>query len=227
VTNGCSTSKQVQQQYTFEDKQVFDLVDNLKKNPNDAASARLLPEAYEQALDTRKALTEAKYFNLAGGDRYIALAKDWAVIQQMYEAIVSTPAAHKAVPSPMNASAEIQKQYSLAANEYYNEGMNYLSYNTRQYAQMAYDAFDKANKAVPGYKDVAQMMVTAKDKALIKVIVKPVNYNNYRYSYWGFQNDFFQDQLCVTLTSGRTGMQNFIQTGRLHRKIFTRIKLLK
>ena len=60
---------------------------------------------------------------------------------------------------------------------------------------MAYDAFDKANKAVPGYKDVAQMMVAAKDKALIKVIVKPVNYNNYRYSYWGFQNDFFQDQL--------------------------------
>jgi len=195
VTIGCSTSKPIQQHYTFEDKQVFDLVNNLKKNPNDAESARLLPEAYEQALNTRKALTEAKYFDLVGGDRYMALARDWTVIQQMYEAIISTPAAHKVIPSPMNASVQIQKEYSLAANEYYNEGMTYLSYNTRQFAQMAYDAFDKANKAVPGYKDVAQMMITAKDKALIKVIVKPVNYNNYRYSYWGYQNDFFQDQM--------------------------------
>ena len=195
VAVGCSTSKPIQQHYTFEDKQVFDLVNNLKKNPKDAESARLLPEAYEQALNTRQALTEAKYFDLVGGDRYMALARDWMVIQQMYEAIVSTPAAHKAVPSPMNASAQIQKQYSLAASEYYNEGMTYLNNNTRQYAQMAYDAFDKANKAVPGYKDVAQMMLTAKDKALIRVIVKPVNYNNYRYSYWGYQNDFFQDQM--------------------------------
>jgi len=195
VTIGCSTSRQIQQHYTFEDKQVFDLVNTLKKNPKDVQSARLLPAAYEQALNTRKALTEAKYFDLVGGDRYMGLAKDWAVIQQMYEAIVSTPAAHKVVPSPMNASAQIQKQYSLAANEYYNEGMTYLNYNTRQYAQMAYDAFDKANKAVPGYKDVAQMMMVAKDKALTKVIVKPVNYNNYRYSYWGYQNDFFQDQM--------------------------------
>jgi len=195
VAVGCSTSKPIQQHYTFEDKQVFDLVNNLKKNPKDAESARLLPEAYEQALNTRQALTEAKYFDLVGGDRYMALARDWTVIQQMYEAIVSTPAAHKAIPSPMNASAQIQKQYSLAASEYYNEGMTYLNNNTRQYAQMAYDAFDKANKAVPGYKDVAQMMLTAKDKALIRVIVKPVNYNNYRYSYWGYQNDFFQDQM--------------------------------
>ena len=176
VMISCSTSKQTQRHYTFEDKQVFDLVNNLKKNPQDVESARLLPEAYEQALDTRKALTEANYYNLIGGDRYMALAKDWTVIQQMYEAIVSTPAAHKVVPNPMNASAQIQKEYSLAANEYYNEGMDYLSHNTRQYAQMAYDAFDKANRVVPGYKDVVQMMATAKERSVIKVMVKPVNY---------------------------------------------------
>jgi hypothetical protein len=53
----------------------------------------------------------------------------------------------------------------------------------------------KADKAVPGYKDVAQLMLEAKDKAVIKVVVNPVNYYNNSFSYWGFNNDFLQDQM--------------------------------
>lgn len=192
---GCASTNSIQHHYTFEDKQVFELVDKLKKDPNNKDAAELLPQAYNQALETRKSLSEANYNNLVGGDKYMALAKDWQVIQNMYEAIVSTPAAYKAVPSPMNASVQIQKEYGLAANEYYNQGMVYLSHNTRQYAQMAYTAFNNANTAIPGYKDVADKMALAKSLSTIRVVVNPVNYYNTPYSSWGFQNDFLQDQM--------------------------------
>lgn len=191
----CGTYNPVQRNYTFEDKQVFDLIERLKKNAADKEAAEQLPVAYQQASDKRKTITEAKYYNLSGGDRYVELAREYTVMQQMYEAIVSTPAAYKAIPQPWNPSAAIQSANSKAAEEYYNQGMQYMDYNNRQYAQKAYDYFAKANNIVPGYKDVAQLMAVAKDRAILKVVVTPVNYYRNSFNFWGFQNDWLQQQL--------------------------------
>jgi hypothetical protein len=170
-------------------------VDRLKKNPNDEEAQRLLPEAYRAALNKRDSLTDAKYYNMGGGDRHIALANEWLVMQHMYEAILSTPAAKKAMPNPWDASLKIQEEYNHAADEYYEQGLTYLNYNTREAAQKAYDYFVKANKAVPGYKDVKDLMAKALDKSYIKVVVSPVNYYNNGFGYWGFQNDWLQQQM--------------------------------
>ena len=50
----CSSSKQIQKRYTPDDQLVFDLIERLKKNPNDADAAKQLPEAYKQAAEVRK-----------------------------------------------------------------------------------------------------------------------------------------------------------------------------
>ncbi|WP_153795867.1 hypothetical protein [Foetidibacter luteolus] len=191
----CGTYNPVQRNYTFEDKQVFDLIERLKKDPADKEAATQLPVAYKQAADKRKSVTESKYYNLSGGDRYIELSKEFTVMQQMYEAIVSTPAAYKAVPQPWNPSNAIQNAKEKAAAEYYSMGMKYLDYNTRPYAQKAYDYFAKADEAYPGYKDVNELMNEARNLAILKVVVTPVNYYRNNFSYWGFQNDWLQDQL--------------------------------
>ena len=191
----CSGSKHLSKHYTFEDKQVFELVERLKKNPADGEAKRLLPEAYEQSITARNQVAEATNNNLEGGDRYMALAQQYEVVRKMYEAIVSTPAAHEAVPDPWNPAKAILDARSNAAREYYEQGMVYLNNNSRPSAQQAYDYFAKANDAVPGYKDVRDMMAVAKDKSLIKVVVNPVNYYNNPFGYWGFQNDWMQDQL--------------------------------
>jgi len=191
----CGISSAVKQNYTFEDKQVFELVDRLKKNPSDAEAQQLLPEAYKTALAKRDSLTEEKYYNLGGGDRHIALANEWRVMQQMYEAILSVPAAKKALPNPWDPSFKIQQEYNHAADEYYEQGLSYLNYNTRENAQKAYDYFVKTNKAVPGYKDVKELMAEALDRSYIKVVVNPVNYYNNGFNYWGFQNDWLQQQM--------------------------------
>lgn len=191
----CGTSSAVKHNYTFEDKQVFDLVERLKKNPADVEAQELLPEAYRAALQKRDSLTEAKYYNLGGGERHIALANEWLVIQQMYEAILANPAAKKAMPNPWDPSFKIQQEYNLAADEFYQQGVGYLNYNTREGAQKAYDYLVKANKAVPGYKDVRELMAEALDRSYIKVVVSPVNYYNNGFGYWGFQNDWLQQQM--------------------------------
>lgn len=192
---GCASVNPVKQNYTFEDKQVFELIERLKKNANDDEAAKLLPEAYNQALEKRTSLTEAKYYGLAGGDRHIALANEWKVMQDIYQAVKSTPVASKLLPDIWDPALTIQKEYNRAADEYYNEGLTFLNHGTRAYAQKAYDNFSKANSAVPGYKDVADKMQLAKSLALIKVVVNAVDYYSNPYSHWGFQNDWMQQQI--------------------------------
>jgi hypothetical protein len=38
-------------------------------------------------------------------------------------------------------------------------------------------------------------MIEAKNKSQVRVLVNPVNYYNNSFGYWGFQNDWIQDQL--------------------------------
>jgi hypothetical protein len=199
--NSCVTSEPLSNRYTGEDKQVFDLIERLRKNPNDHEASKLLPEIYKQALDSKRQLNQDVLLQLPPGDRYIEKAKQLEVVQKMYVDIRATPAAARAVPNPWNPSDAIQTNKNNAAKEYYSQGMSYMSYNNRAYAGKAYDMFEKANRAVPGYLNVTQLMTEAKRLSTIYVIVKPVNYYNNNYSHWGFQNDFLQSQMVRDLNA--------------------------
>ena len=94
---GCGSSNKLKKYYTLEDKTVFELLERLQKNASDKEALDLLPSAYQTALDKRKLLTEASYTTLPPGDRYMALAKEYGVMQQMYEQVNAIPAAKTAV----------------------------------------------------------------------------------------------------------------------------------
>lgn len=198
---GCSTPNRIAERFTGEDKQVFDLIERLKKNPGDKQAADALPELYRQAADLRRSLTSEARNNLAPGDRHMDVAKQLEVMKKMYEDIKATPAAYKVVPDPWDPSNAISRARNAAAEEYYEQGLTFLNYNNRTYAARAYDMFEKANSAVPGYLNVRNLMAQAQDLATIKVVVKPVNYNNYGFNYWGFQNDFLQSQMVRDLNA--------------------------
>lgn len=200
---GCGTSNPISNRYTFEDKTVFDLIEKLNKNPNDKQAADQLLPAYEAALEKRKeAVMMQKNAGGHAGDRWMEVAREREVTLQMYNAIKASAAASKVIPSPRDPSAGIQAARQKAADEYYNQGLQFLNYNNRQYASQAYDYFQKADRAVPGYKDVAMQLRVALDKSMLRVVVKPVNYNRYGFSYWGFQNDFLQQQMVRDLNAG-------------------------
>lgn len=197
----CGTGNPVAGRYTYEDKTVFELIEKLRKNPGDKESLNRLPDAYQAARDKRKYIIDQLKEVTAPGDKYVEIARELTVLQQMYTGISAIPAARDAVPNLWDPSVSINRAYQLAAEDYYDAGMTFLGYNTREYAQLAYDNFSKAAKASPGFRDVDQMLRIAADKAILKVLVNPVDYNRFSWSYWGFQNDFLQQQMVRDLNN--------------------------
>lgn len=187
---GCSSTKQIEKRYTTDDKTVFELINRLKKNANDNEAARLLPDAYRQAVDLQKNINKNTFENMNEGDRWMEIAKQLQVAQQMYAEIKSNPAASKVVPDPWDPTLKIQEAKQNAAEEYYNQAQANLADNTKAGAKMAYDLFVKANQAYPNYRDVKRKIEESKLLAAIKVLVNPVNYDNYGWNYWGFSNDY-------------------------------------
>ena len=122
----CVPSSHLKKYYSAEDKTVFELVEKLKKNPTDKEALQQLPEAYTTAMDKRKALSEANYNNLLPGDRDMQLAKEYSVMEQMYQQIITVPAAKNVIPNLWDPSLQIQEAKNRAAREYYAQGMEYL-----------------------------------------------------------------------------------------------------
>ena len=201
VLTACSPTKQIEKRYTPDDKLVFDLIERLKKNPNDAEAAKQLPEAYEQAAEVRKNINSNTFNNMNEGDRWIEISKQLLVAQQLYSEIKGSPVISKIIPNPWDPTIKIQEAKQKAAEEYYNQGQQYLTYNNRPYARKAYDMFVKANNAYPNYKDVREMMEQSKLLATIKVVVNQVNYDNYGWNYWGFNNDYLQYKITRDLNN--------------------------
>lgn len=202
LSAACSTSSPLSRLYTFEDKTVFDLIERLNKNQSDAEAAELLPQAYKTAADKRKQANQATIGSGHIGDRYMKVNQELQVMQEMYNAIKASPAASKALPDPWNPSTALQNTRQKAAKEYYSQGLEYLNYNNRSYALKAYDYFKKANDAVPGYENVRNLMNEAIEKGTLKVVVSPVNYHRNSWSYWGFQEDYLQQQMVRDLNAG-------------------------
>lgn len=197
----CGSANKLKKYYTVEDKTVFDLIEKLQKNSNDKDATDQLPNAYTTVLLKRQQLTEANYTYLSPGDRYVELAKEWGVMQQMYDKIYPLAAIRSQLKNLWNPAEAIQKAKLSAAGEFYNQGLEFLNYDNKQAASKAYDLFVKAEKAVPDYKDVAELKREALEKATIKVVIKPVGYSRYSWNYWGYQNDWLQQQIVNDLNA--------------------------
>lgn len=197
----CSTGKQIEKRYTGDDKIVFALIEKLKKNPSDAEAAKQFPEAYRQAAETRKNINKDTYTNMNEGDRWIEISKQLAVAEKLYVEIKGNTTLSKLIPNPWNPEEKIRDAKLNAAEEYYNQGLAFLNYNNRPYAQKAYNAFTKANNAYPNYKDVKNLLAQAKELATIKVMVRPVNYYNFGWNYWGFDRDYLQYKMVQDLNN--------------------------
>lgn len=188
----CSSTRQIEKKYTPDDQVVFALLKRLKDNGNDKEAARLLPQSYKDAAKVRKNMNVNTYNNMGTGDRWMEIAGQLQVAAQMYSQIKAIPAASKVIPNPWDPTLKIMEAKQKAAEEYYNQGLQYLSYNNRPYGQKAYDMFVKANNAYPRFKDVEERIAEAREMALNKVVINPVNYYNSSWTSWGFSNDYLQ-----------------------------------
>ncbi len=201
LLGSCGSSNRLQKYYTSEDNAVVELVDRISKNASDKEALTLLPQAYTQTLNSRQNLSIATYPGLAPGDKYLALVKEWGVMQQLYDKISAVPAAARAVTNLWNPAASIADARNKAAKEFYSQGLEYLTYDNRQASRQAYDQFRRANEIIPGYENSRMMMEEALERATIKVVVRAPDYYNHSWNHWGLQNDWLQQQMINDLNA--------------------------
>lgn len=175
-----------------EDEAVLEVLADLRKKPTDERLLNLLPGTYYRAMDSRAAMKSYVIRDNPLGDRWVYWRRQLEASQSITDAVLAFPPASAVIRNPVQFRDQISEAKQLAAEEYYNMGMDLLRHQNRRDAKQAIEVFNKANREVPNYRDLATQMRRAEDMATLYVIVNPVDYNSFGWNYWGFQNDWLQ-----------------------------------
>lgn len=202
----CSTGKKALQRGDYFSA-VIKAVDRLKSSPDNKNATKVLREGYPMTLEwVQEEMDQLLSLNTSSKwERAINLMEQ---VNRLSSEIRGTPAARKIIPDPKTYTSELNMAYEKAADERYNEGLEELNMNTRESARRAFDHFWAANRYVEGYKNVVELMQTAKDIATIKVIIEAIPTPSVRYK---LSSEFFYDQVSEYLNNqyGPNGFINF------------------
>lgn len=198
LLSACAGSKNYLER-SDEDKALQDAIKKLNKTPGDADATAAVPLLYSNIKASR-----LSKINSLKNDRDLArwdkLIKEFEYLQNAYDAIINSPEAFKLV-NPESFSSQLYETRQNAADDYYSNALVFLEKDGRENAKKAYNYFNKSNKLVPGFKDAQQKSNEAYDKAVVDVVINPVqdnsffsnnNWGNYGY---GNVNDYFQQSL--------------------------------
>lgn len=204
MLSACASSKNYLER-SDEDKALQDAIKKLNKTPGDTDATTAVPLLYSNIKASR-----LSKINSLKNDRDLArwdkLIKEYEYLQDAYDAIINSPAAFKLV-NPESYSSQLYESRQSAAEDYYNNALAFLNKDGRENAKKAYTYFNKSNKLVPGFKDAQQKSNEAYDKAVVDVMINPVqdnsffsnnNWGNYGY---GNVNDYFQQTLVRELNA--------------------------
>jgi len=193
-----------------EDGAVIELLTGIKKNPADKSLLELLPSTYQRAMDSRMAMKGYVLRDNPPGDRWVYWRKQLEASQSITDAVLSIPQASAVINNPVHFRDQISDARQQAAEEYYQLGMELLRKENRRDARTAIDQFRKANREVANFRDVAQQIRFAEEKATLYVVVNSVDYYSFGFSYWGFQNDYLQWQMIQDLNRRSFNYTRFI-----------------
>jgi hypothetical protein len=194
----CKSSKNYLER-SNEDKALQDAVKRLNKNSSDDNALTAVPILYKSIKQARLSKISV-YKNEKDPDRWDKIISEYVALQNAYEAIVNSTPAFRLV-TPVSYSTELLDAKQSAAEEFYVLGNNYLSRDGRNNVKKAYAYFRKSDKYVPGYKNAQAMMKEAFEKAVVDVVINPVQDNSFFFnSGWGnagynYSNEYFQQTL--------------------------------
>lgn len=179
----CGSGKQAYKHGNYYEA-VMGAVQRLRQNPDHKKSKEILSLSYLAAVefldtDVKNQISSNANF------KYRAAVQDYEQINQLYEAIRTSPGALKVIPKPVNRFKELTDMKNLAAEESYEAGIQSMMKNTREDAKGAYFHFVNANSFAPGYRECIEMMDQAKFNATLKVMVEPFAQNYYG---WNFES---------------------------------------
>ena len=184
----CGSSKKSQASVT-EDKPLFAAINALNKNPNNSKALADLPVLYKQSVERHRNAIDV-YRNSADPARWDKMLTELNALQNIYTSLSSNTGTIGVV-KPVNYLQDIEDVKSLAAEDYYNQGVGFLEKDGRANSIQAYQLFQRSNQYINGYKDVSQKMNEAYQKSLLEVVINPIREDNLFYSsYYNSMNDF-------------------------------------
>lgn len=198
LLSACGSSKSYLER-SDEDKALQDAVRKLNKNPGDDEALTAVPVLYSSILKTHQARIKT-YQSGTDLGRWDKIITEYNALQNAYNSIVNSTPAFK-LATPENFSTQLLETKQKAAEDYYAAGESFLAGSSREDAKKAYNYFNKAQKYIPGYKDVRDKMNVAYENAVVDVVINPVQDNSYFYnSGWGnsgydYSNEYFQRTL--------------------------------
>jgi len=187
------------------DKALQEAVKKINKNNDDEKAIEAIPQLYnlikKKHLDQIAAYNQSQQLN-----KWDNIVSEYEYLQSAYNAIMNAPAAFKLV-NPESYSSNIVEANESGATAYYENGNSYLVKDGRENAKAAYNAYKKAGKFVPGYKDINEKMQEAYENAIVNVIIIPVQDNSFfSNNGWGnygmnYSNEYFQQNLLKDLSN--------------------------
>lgn len=184
-----------------EDHDVFHYIRKVDHNPTKKSYQDKLLESYSSARDLKKLQIKQAIKNEGKGDRWKVVLNDLLILQEMHDKINASPAASAVILDAKDYSSRITKVREKGALEYYELGELSLSYGTREHAQKAYSYYIESSNMIRSYKDVDAKIVEAKKMGTLHVVVNSVNYNNYDWGHYGFQDDYIQRKIVSDLNA--------------------------
>ncbi len=206
LLGSCSSGKKALQKGDYFSA-VLKAVERLKSSPENKKAIKVLKEGYQYALEwSQEEMDLALSSNSV--HKFERVADLMSQVNLLSEEIRSTPSARKIISNPKSYTTELNSVYEKAAEERYSAGLTELDRRTRESARIAFDHFYAADRFVSGYKNVLELMDTAKEMATIKVVLAaiPVAVQKYRLT-----SEFFYNQISAYLNKqyGPSGFVNF------------------
>ena len=181
--NACTSGKTALKHGDYYEA-VLESIHRLRESPSNKKATTVLTQAYPMAIDYVetgiqngiKSDDPKKWRNAVAGYQKINFINDQ---------IKTSLGAMKVISNPQTRFNELANAKDKAANEAYEEGINFMMKSTRADYKQAYFDFKDANDFKQGYKESIEMMTQAEFKATIRVSFEEINSS--RFNYGSFQ----------------------------------------
>ena len=179
------------------DKTAGTAMAKLAKSPNDTLLQSQFKDAYASVVIEH--MSNIKSYQAGQQpDKWERVMKEYDQLNILATKVSGNDQARRLV-TVQNYDESFTSARDKAAESLYDRASNYLNKDDRQSAQQAFNLLQKANKLVPGYKDINNLMAIANERSILEIVINPVDYFNNNYSYYGFNNDYMQDRFVTDL----------------------------
>jgi hypothetical protein len=191
----CKTASKMYQKGNY-DEAVQLAVKKLQKKPGDAATQKILQDAYQYAVNDHE--NEIQADNQSNNDlKYEWIYNEYISLQRLYDAIYKSPELFKVV-QPTDYSSLVISYAEKAGNAHYERGVQWMSNNDKKSFQSAYHEFQAALSYIPDDINIQQKSDEAYNAAIIHVAVLTPETGGYQFSNYSYTGDF-ENNLLRTL----------------------------